>query len=159
MSILWRAEHATGHIRALASGLWFSAADVRERQSSLRSQELMRRLSLVCPLYARAFAAVAASAAVALCGMGCGRKVGENDCRQVADHLGEVWAAEAKKEATDGPGKEKAEEVIRQEGERLKQDWAEDCKKDLIGKRVESKELSCLLATKTMADIQKCAQE
>lgn len=117
----------------------------------------MRKVSPVHPPYARAFAALAAAAA--LCATGCGRKVNETDCRQVADHLGEVWTAEAKKEATDGPGKDKAEEVIRQEGERFKQDWAEDCKKELVGKRVESKELTCLLATKTMGEIQKCAEE
>jgi hypothetical protein len=88
---------------------------------------------------------------------GCGRKVSEADCRKVAEHLGEVWNAEAKKEETDGPGKEKAVEVIRQEGERLTRDWMDECKKELVGKRVEAKELDCLLATKTMVEIQRCA--
>ena len=102
-------------------------------------------------------------AGVAACGLlgvlaaGCGRKVSEADCRKVSDHLGEVWNAEAKKEETDGPGKEKATDVIRQEGERLAREWMDECKKDLDGKRVESKELDCLLASKTMAEIQKCA--
>lgn len=102
-------------------------------------------------------------AALAACGLasvlaaGCGRKVSEADCQKVADHLGEVWSAEAKKEATDGPGRDKASDVIRQEGERLTRDWMDECKKDLVGKRVEAKELECLLAAGTMADIQKCA--
>jgi hypothetical protein len=102
-------------------------------------------------------ALVAALVACGLAAAGCGRKVAEADCRKVADHLGEVWTAEAKKEETDGPGREKAVDVIRQEGERLTREWMDECKKDLVGKRVEPKELDCLLATKTMADIQRCA--
>lgn len=103
--------------------------------------------------------APALSLVLALASAGCGRKVSEADCRKVADHLGEVWSAEAKREEVDGAGKEKAGDVIRQEGERLTRDWVDECKKDLVGKRVEDKELACLLATKTMADIQKCAEE
>jgi len=104
-------------------------------------------------------AVIAASVFSALAVAGCGRKVSDGDCRKVADHLGEVWAAEAKKEETDGPGKEKAADVIRQEGERLSREWLDECKKDIVGKRVEDKELTCLLASKTMADIQKCSEE
>lgn len=98
------------------------------------------------------------SAALALVLAGCGRKVSEGDCRKVAEHLGSVWTAEAKKEETDGPGKEKAADVIRQEGERFTREWIDDCKKDLVGKRVEEKELACLLETKTLADIQRCTE-
>ncbi len=117
----------------------------------------MRRLTPLPPPLAALRAAAVACGLLGALAAGCGRKVTEPDCRKVADHLGEVWAAEAKKEETDGPGKEKAVDVIRQEGERLARDWMEECKKDLVGKRVESKELDCLLATRTMADIQKCA--
>jgi len=105
----------------------------------------------------RALAALCALAALA--SAGCGRKVNDVDCRKVADHLGQVWAAEAKQEATDGPGKDKADDVIRQEGERLTREWLDECKKDLVGKRVEDKELTCLLAAETMAAIQKCSEE
>lgn len=121
---------------------------------------MLARASLsVRPLRLRACAALAVCAVIALCGAGCGRKLSDNDCRNVADHLADVWTAEAKKEQTDGPGKEKAQDVIRQEGERLKQDWTEDCKKELVGKRFDEKEMACLLATKTMADIQKCTAQ
>ncbi len=89
---------------------------------------------------------------------GCGRKVSDGDCRKVADHLSGVWTAEAKKEEADGPGKEKAAEVIRQEGERFAREWMDDCKTDLVGKRVDGKELSCLLETTSLADIQRCAE-
>jgi hypothetical protein len=117
----------------------------------------MRRLAPVRCSRPPVHAALVACGLLGLLVAGCGRKVSEADCRKVAEHLGEVWTAEAKKEETDGPGKEKAVDVIRQEGERLSRDWMDECKKDLVGKRVESKELDCLLATKTMAEIQKCA--
>lgn len=106
----------------------------------------------------RRLAVLAACCVLAGASPGCGRKVGEADCRKVADHLGEIWKAEAKAEETDGPGKDKAQDVIRQEGERLSREWVEECRKDLVGKRVEEKELACLLATKTMGDVQKCAE-
>jgi hypothetical protein len=110
-------------------------------------------------LFRRAAALLSAGCVAAVLAGGCGRKVNDGDCRKVADHLGEVWAAEAKREEVDGPGKEKAADAIRQEGERLTREWVDDCKKELVGRRVEEKELACLLATKTMADIQKCAEE
>lgn len=117
----------------------------------------MRRPALARPVRLPLRAVLVACGLAGALAAGCGKKVSEADCQKVADHLGEVWAAEAKKEETDGPGKEKAVDVIRQEGERLPRDWMEECKRDLVGKRVEGKELDCLLATKTLADIQRCA--
>lgn len=112
-------------------------------------------------MFRSTFGQVAPAVACAVLGAftaGCGHKVSEADCRKVADHLGEVWQAEAKKEETDGPAREKASDVIRQEGERLTREWLDECKKDLVGKRVEDKEMTCLLASQTMADIQKCTE-
>lgn len=106
----------------------------------------------------RSGALLAAAMLLAIVLPGCGRKVNEADCRKVAEHLGGVWTAEAKKEEIDGPGKEKAADVIRQEGERFTREWIDDCKKDLVGKRVEEKELACLLETKSLADIQRCTE-
>ncbi len=110
------------------------------------------------PQSVRIFAVIAACCVFGGASAGCGRKVSEGDCRKVSDHLGEIWKSEAKAEEADGPGKEKAQDVIRQEGERLTREWVEECRKDLVGKRVEEKELTCLLATKTMGDVQKCAE-
>ncbi len=110
------------------------------------------------PFRLRVLAALAATGVLAAALAGCGRKVNDADCRKIADHLGEVWTTEAKAEETDGPGKEKAVDVIRQEGDRFTRDWIEGCKKDLVGKRVDEKDLTCLLATKSMADVQKCAE-
>jgi hypothetical protein len=110
------------------------------------------------PLCLRLLAALAVTGVLAAALAGCGRKVNDADCRKIADHLGEVWTTEAKTEETEGPGKEKAVDVIRQEGDRFTRDWIEGCKKDLVGKRVDEKDLTCLLATKTMADVQKCAE-
>lgn len=118
----------------------------------------MRRLALLRSARPPLRAALVACGILGVLAAGCGRKVNETDCRKVADHLGNVWNAEAKKEEIDGPGKEKAVEVIRLEGDRLSREWMEECKKELVGKRVEARELDCLLATKSMADIQKCAE-
>lgn len=136
-----------------------------KRQKHLRSTEglgtqarsPMRTLARR-PESLRVLAALVACSVLGGAAAGCGRKIGEADCRKVADHLGEIWKAEAKSEETDGPGKDKAQDVIRQEGERLTREWVEECRKDLVGKRVEEKELTCLLATKTMTDVQKCAE-
>lgn len=125
------------------------ASPAPQRRSALRGS---------VPAGLRAGALLASLAALALTLAGCGRKVSEADCRKVAEHLGGVWTAEAKKEEIDGPGKEKAADVIRQEGERFTREWIDDCKKDLVGKRVEEKELACLLETKSLADIQRCTE-
>lgn len=112
------------------------------------------------PAQPRALTVLAALIALGLASSvtgGCGRKMSEADCRKVADHLGEVWSTEAKKDETDGPGKEKATDVIRQEGERLSRDWMEDCKKDLVGKNIEQKELDCLMSARSLSEIQGCA--
>src|SRR4051812_5433372 len=107
------------------------------------------RSPLPRPLRLRVLAGLLASlpvcGALAVALTGCGRKVNDADCRKIADHLGEVWTAEAKSDETEGPGKEKAVDVIRQEGEHFTRDWIEGCKRDLVGKRVEEKDLTCLL--------------
>jgi len=90
---------------------------------------------------------------------GCGRTVTEEDCTQVKDNMRAAWTAEAKKAApADGAGSEKAAAVVRSEGERLVGDWMAECKKELMGRRVEPKEMDCLLQAKTIADINKCGE-
>jgi hypothetical protein len=88
----------------------------------------------------------------------CGRTVSEDDCVKIKENMRDAWAAESKKAAGDGPGADKASAVIKSEGEKLVTDWMAECKKDLIGKRVEQKELDCLLGAKTIAQINKCSE-
>lgn len=95
---------------------------------------------------------------------GCGRTVTEDDCVKIKDNMREAWDAEstkavadAKKSAADAPGPEKAAAVIKAEGEKLTADWMAECKKELMGRRVEQKEMDCLLKARSIAEINKCS--
>ena len=88
---------------------------------------------------------------------GCGRTVTADDCNKIKDNMREAWAAESKKAATDGPGSDKAAAVVKTEGEKLTVDWMSECKKELMGRRVDPKEMDCLLSAKTIAQINKCS--
>ena len=88
---------------------------------------------------------------------GCGRTVTEADCNKIKDNMREAWSAEAKRAKGDGPGAEKAEAVIKSEGDRLTVDWMAECKKELMGRRVEPKEMDCILGARTIAEINKCS--
>jgi hypothetical protein len=94
---------------------------------------------------------------VTVAALGCGRTVTEEDCTQIKDNMRAAWTAEAKKAAPEGgAGAEKAAGVVRSEGDKLVADWMAECKKELMGRRVEPKEMDCLLHAKTIADINKC---
>ncbi len=95
---------------------------------------------------------------------GCGRTVTEDDCVKIKDNMRAAWdaesnkaVAEAKKGAGDGAGPEKAAAVIKAEGEKLTADWMAECKKELMGRRVEPREMDCLLKARTIAEINKCS--
>ena len=87
---------------------------------------------------------------------GCGRTVTEADCTQIKDNMRAAWTAEAKKAAPEGA--DKASAVVRSEGERLVGDWMAECKKELMGRRVEPKEMDCLLQAKSIGEINKCSE-
>ena len=90
---------------------------------------------------------------------GCGRTMTDDDCRRVADNMLQVWQSEAKKSAPEnGPGVEKAAAVIKTEGEKLVGDWSAECKKELVDRRVDPRELDCLLSAKSIEQINKCAE-
>ncbi len=102
---------------------------------------------------------MAAALLCAPCAAGCGRAVTEEDCAHIKDNMREAWSAEAKKATpTDPTGAEKASAVVRAEGERLANDWAAECKNELLGRRVEPKEMDCLLSAKTLGAISKCSE-
>lgn len=100
----------------------------------------------------------------AVCGLvvaalGCGRTVTEEDCAHVKDNMRDAWAAEARKAApADGAAADKAAAVVKTEGDKLVNDWMGECKKELMGRRVEPKEMDCLLGAKTLGDISKCSE-
>jgi hypothetical protein len=106
------------------------------------------------------FAAMKAGSVLVAAGLllaGCGRTVTEADCTRIKDNMREAWAAESKKAAPDGAANEKAAAVMKAEGEKLANDWMVECKKELMGRRVEPKELDCLFSAKTIAEINKCS--
>src|SRR5436309_2323576 len=90
---------------------------------------------------------------------GCGRTVSEADCKKIGDNMEEVWNAEAKKLApADGATLDKAASVIKAEGDRVQNDWAGQCKKELLGRRVDPKEVDCLVNAKSIDAISRCAE-
>ena len=96
---------------------------------------------------------------VAALAAGCGRTVTEADCTQIKDNMRTAWSAEAKRAApADSAGAERAGAVIRSEGDKLVNDWMGECKKELMGRRVEPKEMDCLLRAKTIPEINKCSE-
>ena len=92
-----------------------------------------------------------------LAALGCGKTITEDDCKKITDNMREVWAAEAKK-AAPSEGADKATGVIRSEGDKLTADWTAECKKELVGRRVDPKEMDCLLKAKSVEQIAKCAE-
>ena len=88
----------------------------------------------------------------------CSRTVSDDDCRRVGDHLRDVWQAETKTTAPDGISEDKATAVIHTEGERLVTQWSTECKTELRGRRVDPKELECLLKASTIAQVAKCSE-
>ena len=88
---------------------------------------------------------------------GCTGSVTEADCKEVGEHLREIWTAEAKFPDTPGPSTEKAIAVIKSEASTIEQSFVTDCKKQLLGKPRSSSEFSCLSHAKTLADVRACA--
>ncbi len=109
------------------------------------------------PSALRALAVLPALAALVFSAAGCGKTVAEDDCVKVRDKIRSIWDSESKREAP-GPAADKAAGVIKAEGERLSTDWMAECKKDLVGRRADPKEIDCLLASKTVAEVGKCAE-
>jgi hypothetical protein len=85
----------------------------------------------------------------------------DDDCRRVGESLQRAWRDEVQKatpEGGNGQASAKAAGVVRSEEERLVSDWAAECKRDLVGKRVDEKELACLLGAKSLEQIGKCSE-
>lgn len=96
-----------------------------------------------------------------LCLASCGRTMTDDDCRRVGESLQQAWRDEVQKanpEGGKGQASAKAAGVVRSEEERLVSDWAAECKRDLVGKRVDEKELACLLGAKSLEQIGKCSE-
>jgi hypothetical protein len=83
----------------------------------------------------------------------------ESDCERVGRHLRTVWDAETAATAPEPNVQkdERAKLVINGEGERVANEWMAECRREIAGRRVDDKEVDCLLAAKTFEDWKKCA--
>jgi hypothetical protein len=105
----------------------------------------------------------AAIALVVLICAGCGHTVTDQDCKQIGDNMLAIWKAEAAKAAASAappgapsPTAEKAQAVVATEGDKLVTEWSAQCKKELSGRRVDQKEMDCLLKATSVAEMSKC---
>lgn len=90
---------------------------------------------------------------------GCGKNMSAGDCERVGKHMREVWDDEAAT-AVGGAAKDKSERAknaIRSEGDKMEADWLSQCRRELEGRPVDQKEVDCIMAAKTVAEVQRCA--
>ena len=88
----------------------------------------------------------------------CGKTMTSSDCGRVGDHLRAVWDSEAGLALpADVPKSERAQNAIRGEGEKMQTEWLAQCRRELEGRKVDEKEVDCLMAAKTIEAIQGCA--
>lgn len=99
------------------------------------------------------------SLAALLTPAGCGHHtVTEDDCRKIADHLREAWAAETKGVSPgESPTGAKAAAVVKSEGEKLVGGWSAECRDRLIGTPADTREMKCLLGAKTLPELRLCS--
>jgi len=115
---------------------------------------LERRASRLAARMLCGAAAIGGLAAI----VGCGRTVSEDDCRAIAANVRDAWARETKDvKAPEGPNTDKATGVIKSEGEKLAAGWAAECRAKLLDQKVDSKEMKCLLGSKTLAELRACS--
>src|SRR4051812_2980229 len=90
--------------------------------------------------------------------LGCGKTVTDEDCKKISDNLREIWQSESQKASvTQEPRSDKAAAVIKTEGDKLVAEWSAECKKELEGRRVDPKEVDCLLAARTIEQVNQCS--
>lgn len=126
--------------------------------ANLRSRGTTTRLALRASRFAaRALGDLAAIGGLAAL-VACSRTVSEDDCRAIAANVREAWARETKDvKAPEGPNTDKAAGVIKSEGEKLAAGWAAECRAKLLDQKVDSKEMKCLLGSKTIAELRGCS--
>jgi hypothetical protein len=105
------------------------------------------------PAFALALATLASLAPV----YGCGKTLSDEDCGKVADNLRAIWTAEAKRAATaQNTPSDKGALVIKSEGDKLVADWTTECKRDLVGHRIDERDVTCLLQAKSIEQVNAC---
>jgi hypothetical protein len=102
---------------------------------------------------------VTLTAVVALVSGSCGKTMTETECTRVGEHLRSVWDAEvaAAKPTAGAEASERAKLVASGERERVVTEWTLQCRRELLGRRVESTEIDCVLRSRSIADVRACS--
>jgi hypothetical protein len=90
---------------------------------------------------------------------GCGRTMSESDCEKIGNHLREVWDNDIKATAPNANDDVSEVGAVILKGHRGKigDEWLNQCRRELEGRRVDKRELDCVLKAGTIADVQGCA--
>jgi hypothetical protein len=91
---------------------------------------------------------------------GCGRTMTEADCERIGNHMREVWDSDVKATAPvddDAPTSDLAEVVLRNHREKIGSEWMNQCRRELEGRRVDDREIDCVMNAKTIAQVQACS--
>ena len=83
----------------------------------------------------------------------------QSDCERLGNHMREVWDTDVKATAPAGEGKvsDLAEVVLKNHREKIGSEWMNQCRRELEGRRVDDREIECIMKAKTIADVQACA--
>ena len=88
---------------------------------------------------------------------GCGKTMTKEECDRVRAHLRKVWDSETEATAPEeGPRSARASNAIKSVGDKMEADWAALCERELEGRKIDEREVECILSAKTVAEIQKC---
>jgi hypothetical protein len=93
---------------------------------------------------------------------GCGRTMTEADCERIGNHMREVWDADVKSTKPEGGERDPkmsdlADVVIRNHREKIGSEWMNQCRRELEGRRVDEREIDCVMKAPTIAEVQACA--
>jgi hypothetical protein len=87
----------------------------------------------------------------------CGKTMTEEECDKIGAHMRKVWDNDSEQVAPEtGKRSERASNAIKAEGDKMETEWKALCERELEGRKVDEQEIECILASKTVAEIQRC---
>lgn len=90
--------------------------------------------------------------------LGCGRTMTQSDCERIGGHLREVWDNDVKATAANASDdSEVGLVIVKSHRGKIGEEWMNQCRRELEGRRVDKKELDCVMKASTIADVQACA--
>ena len=81
------------------------------------------------------------------------------DCERIGNHMRDVWDTDVKATAPDAPARpsDLADVVLKNHREKIGSEWMNQCRRELEGRRVDDREIDCVMKASTIAAIQACA--